>query len=239
MRPFIWAHRGASTLAPENTLEAFQKAADVGANGIELDIQLSKDGEIVVTHDETINRCSNGKGAVAEMTLEQLRSYEFNAGHKGYHCQIPTLREVYKLVKPTNLLVNIELKNGMVLYEGMEQKALALAAEMGMEDRVMYSSFNHYSLAGMRQVKDVTVSPLYQEGLFEPWRYAQYMGAQAVNPFFRNLMAPGLMQGCKQAGIQVNVWTPDREQDLQMCIDAGVDGIITNEPQKALELLEA
>ena len=103
----VWAHRGASGYAPENTLDAFQKAVEMGADGIELDVQMTKDSELVVIHDETIDRVSNGKGWVKDYTYEELKKINFNKTHLEYTKEeIPTLEQVYRLIKPTNLTIN-------------------------------------------------------------------------------------------------------------------------------------
>lgn len=113
----IWAHRGASAHAPENTLPAFELAVEQGADGVELDVHLTADGHLVVTHDETIDRCSDGTGAIASLTLEQLRAFDFSAGWEGFAgTRIPTLREVYELLHPTDLTINVELKNTFAPY---------------------------------------------------------------------------------------------------------------------------
>ena len=124
----IWAHRGASGYAPENTLEAFKLAIDEKADGIELDVQLTKDKELVVIHDEKIDRTSNGKGYVKDYTLDELKKFNFNYGNEKYEeVKIPTLKEVYELLKPTNLIINVEIKTGIIFYEGIEEKVLKLA----------------------------------------------------------------------------------------------------------------
>ena len=107
----IWAHRGASAYAPENTLEAFQLALDMGADGIELDIQLSADGELMVLHDDTIDRTSSGTGRLSDMTLWQLKELDFSMGMSQYAgARIPTLREVYRLLAKRDVIVNVEIK---------------------------------------------------------------------------------------------------------------------------------
>lgn len=109
----VWAHRGASGYAPENTLEAFALAAEMGADGVELDVQMSRDGYLVVAHDERIDRVSNGSGFIRDFTLKELKGFLFNRTHPEYKdARIPTLREVYELLKDTPLKINVELKNG-------------------------------------------------------------------------------------------------------------------------------
>ena len=148
MKTKVWAHRGASAYAPENTLEAFLLAAEQGADGVELDVQLTKDGEMVVVHDEEIDRVSDGSGFVKDYTLAELKTLNFNKTHPEYQdVKIPTLREVYEALKPTGMTINVELKTGIFWYKDLEKKVLELTKEMEMEDRVIYSSFNHYSIA--------------------------------------------------------------------------------------------
>ena len=136
----VWAHRGASAYAPENTLEAFLLAAEQGADGVELDVQLTKDGEMVVVHDEEIDRVSDGSGFVKDYTLAELKILNFNKTHPEYQdVKIPTLREVYEALKPTGMTINVELKTGIFWYKDLEKKVLELTKEMEMEDRVIYS----------------------------------------------------------------------------------------------------
>ena len=148
----VWAHRGASGYAPENTLDAFRKAIEMGADGIELDVQLTKDGTVVVIHDEVIERVSDGSGLVQDYTYEELKKFNFNRTHPEYeHEQIPTLEEVYQLIRPTGLVINVEMKTSNIFYEDMEDKVLELTERYGMTDRVIISSFNHYTVRSMKE----------------------------------------------------------------------------------------
>ena len=142
----IFAHRGASGYAPENTMDAFKLAVKQGAEGIELDVQLSKDGIPVVIHDETIDRVTNGHGYVKDYTLEELKNFTIMKGkYQEYeHSKIPTLEEVLVYAKKENLTVNIELKTGIYWYPEIEEKTVDLVKKTKMEDLVIYSSFNHY-----------------------------------------------------------------------------------------------
>ena len=141
------AHRGFhdnQSECPENSLPAFERAIEMGY-GIELDVQLTKDGEMVVVHDEEIDRVSDGSGFVKDYTLAELKNLNFNKTHPEYqNVKIPTLREVYEALKPTGMTINVELKTGIFWYKDLEKKVLELTKEMEMEDRVIYSSFNHY-----------------------------------------------------------------------------------------------
>ena len=170
----VWAHRGASGYAPENTLDAFRKAVEMGADGIELDVQMTKDGELVVIHDETINRVSNGKGWVKDYTYEELKKFNFNKTHQEYTKEeIPTLEQVYLLIKPTNLTINVEIKTGIVFYPGIEERVLELTERLGMKERVIYSSFNHYTIRKIKELDpQAKTGMLYEDGIIDAVDYA-------------------------------------------------------------------
>ena len=238
-KPLVWAHRGASGYAPENTLAAFQKAVDLGADGVELDIQLTKDDQIVVIHDETIDRTSDGKGWVKDYTLEELRAFSYNRTKPEYkHADIPTMREVFELLKPTGLFINIEIKTGVVFYEKIEEKILALTKEMGMEDRVCYSSFNHYTVTRIHELKpDAEVGFLYADGPIDMPSYGVKHGVNALHPALYNLQYDGFVKECKEKGLKLNVWTVNERPYMEMCCQYGVDAIITNYPDIAKEVV--
>ena len=149
----IWAHRGCSQMYPENTLLAFEKAAELqGLTGIELDIQLTRDGQMVVIHDERVDRTTDGGGLVCEHTLEQLKKLRIDAPDGGAR-RIPTMEEVLDLLAPRlagGLQLNIELKNSLIPYDGMEEKIVALVHARGVQKRVVYSSFYARSLEKIR-----------------------------------------------------------------------------------------
>lgn len=238
-KPLVWAHRGASGYAPENTLAAFQKAVDLGTDGVELDIQLTKDDQIVVIHDEMIDRTSDGKGWVKDYTLEELRAFNYNRTKPEYkHADIPTMREVFELLKPTGLFINIEIKTGVVFYEKIEEKILALAKEMGMEDRVCYSSFNHYTVTRIHELKpDAEVGFLYADGPIDMPSYGVKHGVNALHPALYNLQYDGFVKECKEKGLKLNVWTVNERPYMEMCCQYGVDAIITNYPDIAKEVV--
>ena len=183
MNTKVWAHRGASAYAPENTLEAFELAAQMHADGVELDIQLTRDGEVVVTHDEEIKRVTGQPGYVKDYTLAELKQMQFNRTHPEFdNARIPTLEEVYRLLKPTGLTINVELKTtinvelktGIFWYKGIEEKALQLTKDLGMEDAVIYSSFNHYTLVHMRKLNSsIRTGLLYSDDWIDVFPYAK------------------------------------------------------------------
>ncbi|MGI6316679.1 MAG: glycerophosphodiester phosphodiesterase [Christensenellales bacterium] len=240
MRTKIQAHRGASAYAPENTLAAFQKAIEMGADGVELDVHFSSDGVLVVTHDDTVDRCSNGTGLVAAHTLAELKALDFSNAVPGFAGErIPTLAEVFSLLKSSGVLINIEIKVGGVPYPGIEAACLRLIREMNMEQQVMFSSFNHLTLREIHQAAPgISLGILYMCGMVDPWLYCKYIGADAIHCSWQNLVMPGLVEGCHANGIKVHPWTVDDPKILALAKQAGVDAVITNVPDVARRIFD-
>ncbi len=238
MLPKIIAHRGASADAPENTMAAFRLAIVQHAEGIELDIQMSKDGKLVVIHDENLQRTTDRKGAVAELNYEEIRRADASNGFARYRGEpVPLLEEVMELIAPTELMLNIELKNGIIRYEGMEQKVVQMVREFGMERRVVYSSFNHYSMIETAKLAPQTESALlYASGLYEPWKYALQIGAGGLHPQFLSIDKE-IVRRSQEAGIKVRPYTVNKEKDMRTMISYGVDAVITNYPLRMKRIL--
>lgn len=234
----IWAHRGASKAAPENTMPAFAEAIRVGADGLEFDVQRTADGHLVVVHDETCNRVTGQPGWICKLTLAELRQFNFASTHARHpFTPLPTLAEVFDLVKPTGLQINVELKNGLIAYEGLENEAIALADSFGMTDRIIYSSFNHYSMREIRKSRpDIRCGLLYECGLVDPWLYAQRVGVTAIHPSLPNLQIPDLVSQCHDAGLAINAWTIDDPHWLRKAMSLGIDAVITNVPDLAVQV---
>lgn len=234
----VWAHRGASGHAPENTLPAFELAHTLGADGIELDVQLTKDGVPVVIHDEWIDRVSDGMGCVRNYTLEELRNFNMNKNFPAYgKVIIPTLAEVYDLVRKTDMVINLELKNSVIFYEGLEEKVLRLAEEQGLAGRVIYSSFNHYSMRKIKRLlPGARVAFLYSNGILDIADYAERHGAYAVHPSVKNMEYPDvdIVRECHDRNIKVHVWTVNEEADFEKMRELGVDAVITNYVESGL-----
>ena len=217
-RTLVWGHRGASGYAPENTMAAFEKAVEMGADGIELDVQLTKDGELVVIHDETIDRT-----------------------HPEYeHAQIPTLEEVYALIKPTDLTINVEIKTGVVFYPEIEERVLDLTERMGLMERVIFSSFNHYTIQKIKEINpEAETGMLYSDGIINPVSYASYVvGADALHPALYNIQYEGFMEECRRQKKKVHVWTVNEEKYMRLVCAARADAMITNYPDRGKKIAE-
>ena len=238
MKTKIWAHRGASGYAPENTLEAFELAIHQNADGIELDIQLTKDGELVVAHDEKIDRVTDGTGWIKNYTLKELKQFLFNRTHPEFtNACIPTLKEVYELMQPTNLTVNVELKTSICFYPGIEEKALKLAKDMQMEERIIYSSFNHYTLKTLKELdSSVRTGLLYEDGWINVPAYGNNIGVNALHPATYLLQYPDFLKDCKKYNLPLHVWTVNTKEHMEKLIKLGVDAIITDFPDIARKI---
>lgn len=234
----IFGHRGASGYAPENTLEAFRLAVSQGADGIELDVQLTKDGEAVVIHDETIDRVSNGRGYVRDFTLNSLKKLSFHNQMEEYRgVTIPTLREVLEMIRPAGVRVNIELKTGVFPYPGIEKKVLSIVNECKMQDRIIYSSFNHYSIQNIKKIApSADTAYLFGDIIYEAEEYTRRTGVPAVHPSVHHLKMDGMLERFRNAGRIVRVWTVNSEDDMRMFIKKDVDALITNYPDAACRI---
>jgi glycerophosphoryl diester phosphodiesterase len=230
--PKVIAHRGASADAPENTLAAFQLALEYGADGIELDVMLSLDGQLVVIHDDTVNRTTDGSGRVRDMTLEELQAFNAGNGQK-----IPSLSEVFDLFGG-KFLINIELKNYSSLFDSLPVQVAELVKEYELEETVIISSFNPFNLPRFRRrLPEVKLGLLTQPDQAQRWLW-RLIRYDALHPYF-NDVDKVLVSALHARNRQVNVWTVDEPDEIRRLAALGVDSIITNIPKSAREILES
>jgi glycerophosphoryl diester phosphodiesterase len=234
----IFAHRGFSALNPENTMKAFIEAEKAGADGVELDVQMTKDGELVVIHDEKIDRTTDGTGFIKDLTYKDLK--KFNAGHKFkkwfQKIPIPSLEEVFEWMSSNQLTCNIELKNGIISYVGMEEKVIDLIRRYGLTNRIIISSFNHYSIVySYRLAPDIETAPLISESLYMPWVYAKSIKAKGIHPkYFRGL--EDVFKLSIANGISVRPYTVNNEASLKRLFAIDCSAVITDDPLKAIRI---
>ncbi len=238
----VIAHRGFSGAAPENTLAAFRKAIEVGSDMIELDIQFSKDGKIVILHDDTLERTTNGLGRTVDYTLQELKALDAGSwfGAQFSAEKIPTLREVLDLAGG-HLLVNIEIKHprhGQYPITELAAQALEEVRNAGMVNRVICSSFNPAALEWiMKNEPRVWVALLYHRlwnSLPEIMSGKEYLVLNLRNSHLTKTKIANL----HQAGLKVNVYTVNSEAELGKFFRWGADGIITNHPDRLIALLK-
>jgi glycerophosphoryl diester phosphodiesterase len=215
-------------------MPAFELAVAEGADGIELDVHLTPDGHLVVRHDPTVTLPDGSTALIRDLTLGQLAVVDVG-NHASGTARIPELAEVFELLAPTSLVLNVEVKNGPVLYPGIEDAVIAAHHGSGMAERLIYSSFNHLTLVALREREpSVSIAPLYEEALVDPWAYALHMGADAAHPYYPTLGLPGMIEGFAFAGVAVRAWTVNAETDMRALIGAGIDAIVTDDPAAAI-----
>ncbi len=234
----IFAHRGFSSKHPENTMPAFEAAAEIGAHGIEIDVQFTSDGKIVITHDEMLDRTTGKKGYVFASTYDELKELNFSTPMPEYApTKIPLLSELLDFLKDKDILLNVELKNSVVEYAGLEQAVISMAKEYNMLERIILSSFNHNSMITAKKLEpEVQTALLYSCVINEAAGYAKKCSADALHPLFWTVKED-LIMDCIKEGILLRPWTVDLPEYMGKLTAANVDSIITNCPDVALGLL--
>lgn len=253
-RPLVIAHRGGAGLAPENTLEAFRRSLRSGADVLELDVRATKDGRLVVIHDRTVDRTTDGTGPVAEMTLEEIR--RLDAGYRwtgdggkthpfrGRGIRIPTLREVFEEFPDAR--INIEAKHDA---PSPVEPVCGLIREHERADRSIFASFHGGVLESFRRTcREVATSAspsestwflaMYELGLsrnFEAPMQALQIPRRIGG---RQVVTDDFVRAARERNLQLHVWTINEVADMRRLIDAGVDGIMTDRPDRLLRLLE-
>ena len=231
--PLVIAHRGASAYRPENTLTAYQLAVEQRADMIEIDLHRTRDGAIVITHDEDLTGLG-GRGAIEDATLAEVRALDVGGGEP-----VPTLDETLDRFGG-RIPFNLELKRGVRgLYPGLEEQALAAVSGRGLLAVTLFSSFEDAALARLAALapearRALLVSP---RDAPRPLERALALGAEALNPWF-GLARPELIDAAHAAGLAVYPYTVDRAEDMHRLLDLGVDGMFTNVPDRLRELVD-
>jgi glycerophosphoryl diester phosphodiesterase len=240
--PLVIAHRGSSRFAPENTLASFRLAADQGANAIELDAKLSADGVVVVIHDSTVDRTTNGSGAVRSLSLSRLKSLDagsfFSSQFGGE--PIPTLEEVLAAVG-SRLLINIELTNYSSPGDRLVEKTVELVRTFHLEGSILFSSFHPLNLLhAQRLLPEVPRAILALPGRKGWWARSfmlRSISPHAVNPYLSDANQAYINRQ-HVSGRKVNVWTVNDPGDLERLTLEGADGLITDDPRTASQVIE-
>lgn len=222
----VIGHRGAAGLEPENTLRSIRRAIEIGVDRVEIDVRVTKDGRLVVIHDETVDRTTNGHGYVRDMTFEEIRKLDAGKGEK-----VPTLEEALNLTRG-KVILQIELK----VAEATEP-TIELIEENGAEREVVITSFIHSLLKKVRYLNPaIRTGALFfdvQEDIFERTISAC---AEAIHIYYRNI-TPKLVENAHKRGLKVVAWNPDEVGDMKRIISLGVDAICSNRPDILINLL--
>lgn len=235
----IFAHRGSSGTHPENTLAAFRAAAALPIDGVEIDVHLTKDGEVVVIHDEKINRTTDGKGYVKDMTLEELKQVDagswFSEEWRGE--RIPTLDEVFEVFEGTSHRLNIEIKSDIFPYDGLVDQVLKLAAKRDLGDRLLLSSFNHEDVLQVCRDTELKSAILTSQIYVDVYDYARVIGTKQIHvslpAAFRRMTTDALIKGAT-----VYVYTVNKLEYVEQLKQIGIHGIFTDYPERMLESLK-
>ncbi|WP_167956518.1 glycerophosphodiester phosphodiesterase [Anaerosporobacter faecicola] len=227
----VIAHRGFSGIYPENTMLSFEKAVEAGCDVIELDVQETKDHVLVIIHDETIKRTTDGEGYVRKYTFEELRKFNAASIKKNFDfLPIPSFEEYVAWAKTTSVTTNIELKNNRFYYTDLEKKVIDLLQSYDMLNRVMFSSFNHVSMLKCKQLApDVPCGFLTEKEIGNAGYYVKSSGLDCYHPDVTNL-SETVVKNCKKHGVAINAWTVNEMGDLRKLYDWGISGAITNYP---------
>lgn len=232
-KPIIIGHRGAAGEAPENTLASFALALEQGAQGIELDVHITKDGEIVVCHDETLGRTTDGSGRICNHTWEEIQKLDAGGWYSDrFHGEhVPLLSEVFEMI-PSGILINVEVKHA---YKGrMEQALITFLREANRFEDVVVSSFDHKVIQRLKRAEpDLQVGLLYDAKLIDHPGYAKKLGIEvcSLHPHHR-CIKPEDIAAATAAGLRVYPYTVNELSDYQIMTEAGVTGIITDFPSR-------
>ncbi len=229
----IFAHRGYSGKYPENTMTAFQKASETAVDGIELDIQMTKDGELVIIHDEKVDRTTNGKGFVCDFTFEELEKLNANKIHSdtAEKEHIPSFEEYCEWVASLNCVTNVEFKTGVIYYPGIEEKALNIITKYGIKDRIFFSSRNPISITLIKKMdKSLKCGLLVEEPIINAGALCKTAGFEFYHPGLHFVTAKDI-QECHKYGIKVNIWTTKNKADMTKVSKLNADGAFSNFPE--------
>jgi glycerophosphoryl diester phosphodiesterase len=239
-QPINIAHRGFSGEYPENTILAFQKALELGVDAIELDVHLSSDGEVMVFHDEDLERTTGETGFIKDYSYARLCKLDASGSYKGKfgRNQIPTLSEYMDLIQDEDIITFLELKNSLIVYPTLEEKVAECIYKYRQEKKTIIFSANHPSVKYFGQIApDVRLLFPFDNWIFGYGAYCKEHGISLCMPYFRALTSDVIAE-IKDHGITIYPWIIDEEDDMQNMIKLGVDGILTNRPDLLKKILE-
>lgn len=240
-----FAHRGFSAAYPENTLLAYQKAVEAGCDGIEMDVRLSADREIVISHDGKMERMAGVKGHVRDYTLAALKQYNFAGDHtEAGFVPICTLAEYFDYIRTTNVVTNIEVKSDVGNFGELEEKCVTMIRDFGLQDKIIFSSFNHFSMVYCKKIApEIQTGLLFGTKYSEEFadmgfaEYAKFCKADYLHPHYSGMSPEDVVEAQKK-GIGVNVWTVNDEETMKAYLAADAHGIITNHPDMLKNLMK-
>lgn len=239
MKPNILAHRGASAKAPENTRLAFEKAVEDKADGVEFDVHMTQDEELVVIHDETLDRTTDKKGKISELTISEIKQADAGGFYENeyYSQEVLTLEETLAIVKDLSI-INIEIKKRNPSSEFLN-KVIEDVEKFNIKNQVIISSFDHHCLNKLKKIApDIRIGILYFAGIFRPWEYAKKLKAEAIHPYYESIRSE-TVKDCHNNNIQVNIFGTSKKEEIKKLVKMKVDSIITDSPKNCRKLLDS
>ncbi|HEY9528220.1 MAG TPA: glycerophosphodiester phosphodiesterase family protein [Anaerolineales bacterium] len=239
-QPVIFAHRGASAHAPENTLAAFELALAQNADAIELDVKLSADGVVVVIHDPTVDRTTGSHGQGKDLSFQQLRSLDAGGflSEKYRGEKIPSLEEVFEALGKRTF-INVELTNYRTPRDSLVETVCMLVKKFGLQKHVLFSSFFASNLSKAHAyLPDVPMGLLAFNGFLGAWARSfgfNFGGYQALHPYLKDVSAQQV-QRVHRLNRRIHVWTVNAAADMRRLFHWGVDAIFTDDPQLAVQV---
>ena len=216
----IIGHRGAAGYEPENTIKSILKGIECGASAIEVDVRRTKDGIMVLMHDETVDRTTNGEGKVSELTLAEIKCLDAGKGER-----VPTLFEVFELLKERNVILLVELKE-----IGYEEEVVSMVKDFNMLDRVYITSFHKSALNRVVEIEpNMKTGLIFSSNTLRNMKIAEELNVDVVVPKYQ-LVNRNFLRSCRRLGFKVFVWTVNRAIDVVKFYRLGVDGIVTDYP---------
>lgn len=240
----IYGHRGCMGTIEENTLAGFKKGIEYGIDGFEIDVHMTKDGEIVVIHDDTLDRTTNGTGYILDYTLNEIKELNIKDSFKkqvGHEClqhpslKIPTLQELLQLLMPYEEIdLNIELKTADFLYKGIEEKVLNIVGKYGGNRKVIYSSFHLPTLLRLKNIDpEVEIAFLLTQPISHPDDYVRSLQLEGLH--VNKKLVSSTIDMFRNCG-NLRVWTINDEEEIERALQLNIDAIITNFPERAIAI---
>ena len=223
------AHRGLAGLYPENTRLSFEKALDYKPDAMEMDVQMTKDGELVVFHDEELGRMTRGvRGWVKNYTLDELKQLDIRGDFDVPVQRILTLDEYFDLVDSSDIKTFVELKNSFIVYSGMEEKVLEVISAHKQREKCIVYSANHFSVMNFKaKAPDIEVCFPFDNWVFDRGSYCEKYGVTMTIPYYLSLTKQDI-EDFHEHGVRVYPWTVDDPKDMKVMSEMGVDGMLTN-----------
>ena len=216
----IIGHRGAAGYEPENTIKSILKGIECGASAIEVDVRRTKDGIMVLMHDETVDRTTNGEGKVSELTLAEIKCLDAGKGER-----VPTLFEVFELLKERNVILLVELKE-----IGYEEEVVSMIKDFNMLNRVYITSFHKSALNRVVEIEpNMKTGLIFSSNTLRNMKIAEKLNVDVIVPKYQ-LVNRNFLRSCRRLGFKVFVWTVNRAIDVVKFYRLGVDGIVTDYP---------